>query len=459
MDVNTLKSVYFIGAGGIGMSALVRYFLSKGKKVGGYDRTPSELTLKLIEEGADIHYDEAPENIPSDFLNPESTLVVYTAAMPEDHILLQYFRKHGFTIYKRAQVLGMLTRSSKGLCAAGTHGKTTTSTMAAHLLHQSHIGCDAFLGGISKNYGTNLLLSDTSEFVVIEADEFDRSFHWLTPYATVITSTDADHLDIYGTEEAYLESFSHYTSLIQPGGTLIMRKGISLHPRLQEGVKCYTYSTESGDFHAENIRIGGGEIIFDYVSPLGNIQNVQLGVPVAINIENGIAAMALAQLSGATNEEIKAGMASFRGVDRRFDFKIKTDKIVYLSDYAHHPEEIKQSILSMRALYEGKKMTGIFQPHLYTRTRDFYQEFADSLSLLDEVILTDIYPARELPIEGVSSQLIYDNLRPDIEKTLCKKEEILEILKGKEIEVLITLGAGDIENYAASICEILDERC
>ena len=459
MDVNTLKSVYFIGAGGIGMSALVRYFLSKGKKVGGYDRTPSELTLKLIEEGADIHSDEAPENIPSDFLNPESTLVVYTAAMPEDHILLQYFRKHGFTIYKRAQVLGMLTRSSKGLCAAGTHGKTTTSTMAAHLLHQSHVGCDAFLGGISKNYGTNLLLSDTSEFVVIEADEFDRSFHWLTPYATVITSTDADHLDIYGTEEAYLESFSHYTSLIQPGGTLIMRKGISLHPRLQEGVKCYTYSTESGDFHAENIRIGGGEIIFDYVSPLGNIQNVQLGVPVAINIENGIAAMALAQLSGATNEEIKAGMASFRGVDRRFDFKIKTDKIVYLSDYAHHPEEIKQSILSMRALYEGKKMTGIFQPHLYTRTRDFYQEFADSLSLLDEVILTDIYPARELPIEGVSSQLIYDNLRPGIEKTLCKKEEILEILKGKEIEVLITLGAGDIENYAASICEILDERC
>ena len=459
MDVNTLKSVYFIGAGGIGMSALVRYFLSKGKKVGGYDRTPSELTLKLIEEGADIHYDEAPENIPSDFLNPESTLVVYTAAMPEDHILLQYFRKHGFTIYKRAQVLGMLTRSSKGLCAAGTHGKTTTSTMAAHLLHQSHVGCDAFLGGISKNYGTNLLLSDTSEFVVIEADEFDRSFHWLTPYATVITSTDADHLDIYGTEEAYLESFSHYTSLIQPDGTLIMREGISLHPRLQEGVKCYTYSTESGDFHAENIRIGGGEIIFDYVSPLGNIQNVQLGVPVAINIENGIAAMALAQLSGVTNEEIKAGMASFRGVDRRFDFKIKTDKIVYLSDYAHHPEEIKQSILSMRALYEGKKMTGIFQPHLYTRTRDFYQEFADSLSLLDEVILTDIYPARELPIEGVSSQLIYDNLRPGIEKTLCKKEEILEILKGKEIEVLITLGAGDIENYAASICEILDERC
>ena len=459
MDVNTLKSVYFIGAGGIGMSALVRYFLSKGKKVGGYDRTPSELTMKLIEEGADIHYEEAPEKIPAEFKNPESTLVVYTAAMPEDHILLQYFRKHGFTIYKRAQVLGMLTRSSKGLCAAGTHGKTTTSTLTAHLLHQSQVGCDAFLGGISKNYGTNLLLSDSSAYVVIEADEFDRSFHWLSPYATIITSTDADHLDIYGTEEAYLESFNHYTSLIQPGGSLVIREGIRLQPRLQEGVRLYTYSSESGDFHAENIRIGGGEIVFDYVSPLGNISDVQLGVPVAINIENGIAAMALAQLSGVSNEEIKTGMASFRGVDRRFDFKIKTDKVVYLSDYAHHPEEIKQSILSMRALYGDKKLTGIFQPHLYTRTRDFYLEFAESLSLLDEVILTDIYPARELPIEGVSSQLIYDNLRPDIDKILCTKEEVIDILKKKEIEVLMTLGAGDIENYAPQICEILNERC
>ena len=459
MDVNTLKSVYFIGAGGIGMSALVRYFLSKGKKVGGYDRTPSELTLKLIEEGADIHYEEAPEKIPDEFKNPGNTLVVYTAAMPKDHMLLQYFRKHGFTIYKRAQVLGMLTRSSKGLCAAGTHGKTTTSTMTAHLLHQSPVGCDAFLGGISKNYGTNLLLSDNSAYVVIEADEFDRSFHWLSPYATIITSTDADHLDIYGTEEAYLESFNHYTSLIQPGGALIIREGIRLQPRLQAGVRLYTYSSESGDFHAENIRIGGGEIVFDYVSPLGNISDVQLGVPVAINIENGIAAMALAQLGGVSNEDIKTGMASFRGVDRRFDFKIKTDKVVYLSDYAHHPEEIKQSILSMRALYGDKKLTGIFQPHLYTRTRDFYQEFADSLSLLDEVILTDIYPARELPIEGVSSQLIYDNLRPDIDKTLCKKEEVIDILKKKEIEVLMTLGAGDIENYAPQICEILNERC
>ena len=458
MDVNTLKAVYFIGAGGIGMSALVRYFLSIGKKVAGYDRTPSELTQRLIAEGADIHYEENVEYIPNEFHDPNTTLVVYTPAIPATHAELIYFQNKGFTIQKRSQVLGLLTQSGKGLCVAGTHGKTTTSTMTAHLLHQSSIGCNAFLGGISKNYSTNLLLSDSSEYVVIEADEFDRSFHWLTPFATIITATDADHLDIYGTKEAYLESFNHYTSLIRPGGALIIRKGIELEPRLQEGVTLYTYSREEGDFHAENIRIGNGEIIFDYVSPFGNIKDIQLGVPVAINIENGVAAMALAQISGVNDEEIKSAMASFRGVDRRFDFKIKNDKVVFLSDYAHHPEEIKQSILSMRALYEDKKITGIFQPHLYTRTRDFYQEFAESLSLLDEVILTEIYPARELPIEGVSSRLIYDHLRPGIEKTLCQKEEITEILKQKSIEVLITLGAGDIENYVQPICEILNKQ-
>ncbi|MBQ8888409.1 MAG: UDP-N-acetylmuramate--L-alanine ligase [Bacteroidaceae bacterium] len=458
MNVNTIKAVYFIGAGGIGMSALVRYFLSIGKKVGGYDRTPSELTEKLIHEGAQIHYQEDVEAIPTEFRNIATTLIVYTPAIPATHAELVYFRNNGFTIQKRSQVLGMLTQTQKGLCVAGTHGKTTTSTMTAHLLHQSKVGCNAFLGGISKNYETNLLLSDKSEYVVIEADEFDRSFHWLTPFATVITATDADHLDIYGTKEAYLESFNHYTSLIRKGGALIVRKGIELSPRLQEGVSLYTYSQAEGDFHAENIRIGNGEIFFDYISPFGNIKDIQLGVPVAINIENGIAAMALAQISGVSNEEIKAAMATFRGVDRRFDFKIKNDKVVFLSDYAHHPEEIKQSILSMRALYKDKKLTGVFQPHLYTRTRDFYQAFADSLSLLDEVILTDIYPARELPIEGVSSQLIYDHLRPDIEKTLCKKEEITEVLRNKNIEVLITLGAGDIENYAQDICKILNKQ-
>lgn len=458
MDANNIESVYFIGAGGIGMSALVRYFLSKGKKVAGYDRTPSELTEKLIEEGANIHYDDNVELIPSDFCNPQTTLVVYTPAIPDTHSELSYFRKNGYSIQKRAQVLGMLTQTEKGLCVAGTHGKTTTSTMTAHLLHQSTIGCNAFLGGISKNYNTNLLLSADSEYVVIEADEFDRSFHWLSPFASVITATDADHLDIYGTEEAYLESFRHYTSLIRPGGALIVRKGITLNPRLQDGVTLYNYSKDEGDFHAENVRIGNGEIFFDYISPLGNIDNIQLGVPIAINIENGIAAMALAQLSGVSNEEIKKAMATFRGVDRRFDFKIKNEKVVFLSDYAHHPEEIKQSILSMRALYTDKKLTAVFQPHLYTRTRDFYQEFADSLSLLDEVILTEIYPAREEPIPGISSELIYNHLRPDMEKCICKKENLIETLSKKDIEVLITLGAGDIDNYVPQICELLNKR-
>lgn len=458
MNVNTIQAVYFIGAGGIGMSALVRYFLSKGKKVGGYDRTPSELTEKLKEEGAEIHYEENVDLIPSDFRNRETTLIVYTPAIPADHKELVYFQGNGFEIQKRAQVLGMLTRTEKGMCVAGTHGKTTTSTMAAHLLHQSHVTCNAFLGGISKNYGTNLLLSDTSDYVVIEADEFDRSFHWLTPYATVITAVDSDHLDIYGTHEAYLESFRKYTSLIRPDGYLIIKKGLELQPDVQPGVTVYTYSATEGDFHAENIRIANGEITFDYVSPLGNISAIRLGVPVYVNIENGVAAMALAQIGGATAEEIREAMASFRGVDRRFDFKLKNDRIVFLSDYAHHPAEIKQSISSIRTLYPEKKITAVFQPHLYTRTRDFYKEFAESLSLLDEVILLDIYPARELPIPGVNSQLIYDNLRPGIEKSLCRKEELLGLLAQKQLEVLITLGAGDIDNYVPQIYEMLKDK-
>lgn len=440
------------------MSALVRYFLSKGKHVAGYDRTPSELTETLIVEGAQIHYEENAGLIPDACKDKETTLVVLTPAIPHDHAELTYFRNNGFEIQKRAQVLGAITHSSKGLCVAGTHGKTTTSTMAAHLLHQSHVGCTAFLGGISKNYGTNLLLSDKSPYTVIEADEFDRSFHWLSPYMSVITSTDPDHLDIYGTEQAYLESFEHYTTLIQPGGALVIRKGVSLNPQVQEGVKIYTYSRDEGDFHAENIRIGNGEIFIDFVAPDTRINDIRLGVPVSINIENGVAAMALAHLNGATDKEIRQGMASFRGVDRRFDFKIKNDRIVFLSDYAHHPSEIKQSVRSMRELYTDRKITAIFQPHLYTRTRDFYKEFADSLSLLDEVILVDIYPAREQPIAGVSSQLIYDNLRPGIEKSMCHKEDIPDIVRNKEIDVLITLGAGDIDNYVPEICKILENR-
>lgn len=458
MEINQIKSVYFIGAGGIGMSALVRYFLSKGKNVAGYDRTPSELTEKLIEEGAKIHYSEDIKLIPEECLDKNSTLVVLTPAIPKEHAELNFFIDNNFEIQKRAQVLGTITRASKGLCVAGTHGKTTTSTMTAHILHQSKVDCTAFLGGISKNYKSNLILSDKSDFTVIEADEFDRSFHWLHPYMSVITSTDPDHLDIYGTEEAYLESFEKYTSLIQPGGCLIIRKGVSLQPKVQEGVKVYTYSKKEGDFHAENIRIGNGEIFIDFVTPDEVIKDIQLGVPVSINIENGVAAMALCWLNGVTAEEIKSGMASFGGVDRRFDFKIKNDKVVYLSDYAHHPSEIKQSIISVRDLYNDKKITGIFQPHLYTRTRDFYKDFADSLSLLDEVILLDIYPARELPIPGVTSKLIFDNIREGVEKSMCTKENMLSVLKDKKIEVLITLGAGDIEDYTTDIQNLLNNK-
>ncbi len=458
MNMNHIKSVYFIGIGGIGMSAIARYFLQKGILVGGYDKTPSELTEVLEKEGALIHYSEDIDLIPAECKQKGSCLVVYTPAIPSTHKELEYFRNEGFEIEKRAQVLGTLTRSLRGLCVAGTHGKTTTSSMTAHLLHQSHIGCNAFLGGITKNYSSNYLLSPDSEFVVIEADEFDRSFHHLTPYATVITSTDADHLDIYGTKEAYLESFNHYSSLIQPGGFLILHKGTEMEPRVQKGVTVYSYSRDTGDFHAENIRIGGGEIIFDFISPLGNIENIQLGVPVSINIDNGIAAMALAQICGVSTEEIHNAMATFGGVDRRFDFKVKTEDVVYLSDYAHHPAEIRQSLLSLRELYQGKKITAVFQPHLYSRTRDFYQEFAESLSLADDVILVDIYPARELPIPGVTSELIYDNLAPHVTKRMCQKEEVLDMIKNSEFDVLVTLGAGDIENYAPQITDYLNEK-
>ena len=450
-----IKAVYFVGIGGIGMSAIARYFLSRGLVVAGYDRTPSDLTKALQEEGALVHYEDNVELIPAPCRDRESTLVVYTPAIPAEHTELTFFRDNGFEIQKRAQVLGTLTRSLKGLCVAGTHGKTTTSSMAAHLLHQSHVDCNAFLGGITKNYGTNYILSQKSPYVVIEADEFDRSFHWLTPFASVITATDADHLDIYGTEEAYLESFSKYSSLILPGGYLILHTGLKMKPAVQEGVTVFTYSREDGDFHAENVRIGDGRITFDLVSPLGNIQGIELGVPVSVNIENGIAAMALAQIAGATAEEIRRGMLSFSGVDRRFDFHVKTDKMAYLSDYAHHPEEIRRSLESLRELYQGRRIKAIFQPHLYTRTRDFYKDFADALSLLDDVCIVDIYPAREAPIPGVTSQLIYDNLRPGIKREMCSKDGILDVVRQGGFDVLVTLGAGDIEDYVQQITDIL----
>ena len=457
MEIKDIKAVYFIGAGSIGMSAIARYFIHRGLVVAGYNKTPSALTLQLEREGMLIHYEENIDEIPHACKQPQTCLVIYTPAIPSDHQELQYFRQNGFEVEKRAQVLGTLTREHKGLCVAGTHGKTTTSTMCAHIMHQSHLDCNAFLGGISKNYGTNYILSN-SDYVVIEADEFDRSFHWLSPWMTVITATDPDHLDIYGTKEAYLESFRHYTELIQPGGNLIIHRDLEMKENLQEGVNRYDYSLHEGDFHAENIRIANGEITFDFISPIECVKDVQLGQPVPINIENGVAAMAMAQLSGCTAEELRYGMQTYGGVERRFDFKLKNDKIVFLSDYAHHPKEIYQSAKSIRELYSDRKITAIFQPHLYTRTRDFYKDFANALSLLDEVILTEIYPAREQPIEGVTSQLIYDNLRPGIEKHMIAKSDVLQYIKDHSFDVLIVLGAGDLDNQVPQITKILKEK-
>jgi len=453
-----MNSVYFIGAGGIGMSAIARYYIKQGKFVAGYDKTPSKLTDQLIKEGMHIHFEDNVNLIPEECRNAKDTLVVYTPAIPETHTELQYFTQNGFDIQKRAQVLGTLTKEHKGLCVAGTHGKTTTSTMCAHIMHNSHLDCNAFLGGISKNYGTNYILSDKSDYVVIEADEFDRSFHWLRPWMSVITSSDPDHLDIYGTKEAYLESFRHYTTLIQPGGALIIHVGLEMEADVAEGVKTYTYGVEEGDFHAENIKIENGEITFDFISPVEDVRNIRLGQPIPINIDNGIGAMAMAQLNGCTADELRYGMETYKGVDRRFDFALRNDKHVVISDYAHHPKEIYQSAKSLKQVYNNRTITAIFQPHLYTRTRDFYKDFAAALSQLDEVILCDIYPAREQPIPGVTSQLIYDCLAPGVKKQMIKKDEVLDFIKSHDTDVLVILGAGDLDNYVPEITKIIETR-
>jgi UDP-N-acetylmuramate--alanine ligase len=455
--LHSLSSIYFIGAGGIGMSALIRYFLAKGKNVAGYDRVESELTRQLNCEGAQIHYEDDIRLIPPQFRNKTGTLVVFTPAVPPEHSELLFFRQNGFEIMKRAQVLGEITRTNRGICVSGTHGKTTTSGMIAHLLKQSCVDCNAFLGGILKNYDNNLLLSDKSDWTVIEADEYDRSFHRLSPTIAVITSVSPDHLDIYGTEEAYKEAFVHFTSLIQQGGTLLMESGVNIVPRLQSGVTVYRYAgvppalnSRTVDFYAQNIRFKNGEIHFDFVTPSSLVADIQLGVPVEINIVNAVAALAVAWLNGVSEDELKNGMASFRGARRRFDFHIKTDKLVLIDDYAHHPEELEASITSIKKLYPDKKLTVIFQPHLYSRTKDFYREFAKSLSLSDEIILIPVYPAREEPIEGVSSRMILD-LVSHAKKKLLSKEELLQQIKKEDLEVLLIVGAGDIELLVESI--------
>ena len=429
------------------MSALARYFHHFGCHVAGYDRTPSDLTRELEQEGIAVTYDDEPSGFfsPCSVFHPTDTLVVRTPAVPEDSVLYTYLREKGFRIVKRAEVLGMVTRQKKALCVAGTHGKTTTSTMLAHLMQP----VNAFLGGISMNYHTNLLLDSGSEYVVVEADEYDRSFHHLTPYISVVTAVDADHLDIYGTEEAYREAFAHYTSLIT--GALVMKQGIALQPRLQPGVKCYTYGMEN----ARNIRISGGQIIFDYVSPLASITDIVLGVPVWVNIENAVAAVTVALLTGVPVPQIKERVASFQGVWRRFNIHVNTPEVAYVDDYAHHPQEIATAIDSVRKLYPERKLIGVFQPHLYTRTRDFAEGFKQVLATLDECLLLPVYPARELPIPGVTSEMLGGRV---VEKADLIPELKKRIAASSEPVVLLTLGAGDIDRLVPQIAEELNDK-
>ncbi len=454
---NQIDTYYFLGIGGIGMSALARYFAAKGARVLGYDRTPSPLTKELEAEGICVQYDDGLEVVKT--LDLSTTVVVRTPAVPEEFAVYVWLREHGFRILKRAEVLGMVTRSERALCVAGTHGKTTTSTMLAHILHQSHVGANAFLGGIANNYGTNLLLDRNSDLVVVEADEFDRSFHHLTPHISVITSMDPDHLDIYGTEEAYRDSFETYAGLVE--SALVVKRGLKLnYERLKARVYSYAVN-EQADFYAANVRVSNGEICFDFHTPEHVIANVQLGVPVWVNVENGVAAMAVAWLMGATDEELRSGMSSFSGVYRRFNIHLNTASVAYVDDYAHHPMELKASIESVRRLYADRYVIGVFQPHLYTRTRDFVDEFAQVLSGLDEVALLPIYPAREEPIKGVTSDWLLEKIStkralvlPNILAKYLRERVKACVAQGKDC-VVITMGAGDIDRKVNDITKSL----
>ena len=444
-----MKNFFFLGIGGIGMSALARYFHHQGNRVSGYDRTPSPLTKELEQEGIAISYQDTVESLNGLGLDRENTLVVRTPAVPDDSVIYTYLREQGFDIRKRAEVLGLVTRQLKALCVAGTHGKTTTSTMLAHLMNP----VNAFLGGISMNYGTNLLLDKRSEYVVVEADEYDRSFHHLTPYMSVVTAVDADHLDIYGTPEAYREAFAHYTSLIS--GALVMKQGIELVPRLQPGVKCYTYNANANanaDFYADNIRIADGQIRFDFHTPGETIADMLLGVPVWVNIENAVAAMSVAWLNGVKAEQLRERLASFKGVQRRFNIHVNTPKVAYIDDYAHHPEEMATAIDSIRKLFPERKLIGVFQPHLYTRTRDFAKDFTRVLATLDETILLPIYPARELPIPGVTSEMLGGRV---VEKKDLIAELKKRIAESRQPVVVLTIGAGDIDRLVPQVAQAL----
>ena len=449
------RNIYFIGIGGIGMSAIARYFKFKGFGVGGYDRTPSELTEALQKEGIAVHYEDRPDFIPSDV---ENTLVVYTPAIPQDLQELVYVRENGYTLMKRAQVLGELTRmgSQRCLAVSGTHGKTTTSTLLAHIFTAGGEGCSAFLGGISKNYDSNLLMSH-SPAVVVEADEFDRSFHQLTPEIAVITAMDADHLDIYGDLEHVQEAFRKFASLTK--GTVIIKQGLPVSAKdTHARILSYSYDDVSADFHAEDIKVDEcGYFTFNLHHPGGVIMDCRVGVPGWVNVENAVAASAMALCYGIDPMKIKTALGTFKGVKRRFDIHVNRPGLAYIDDYAHHPNEISTAISSMRDIFPGRKLTAIFQPHLYTRTRDFAEEFARALSAVDKLILLDIYPAREEPIPGVSSEIIFDKVTAP-EKVLLKKEELMDYLHNEEIDTLITFGAGNIDRYTGEITKMLESR-
>lgn len=457
-----MKSIYFVGAGGIGMSALERYFKAEGYKVGGYDKTPSSLTETLISEGIDIHFEDDIEAVDPVFKNPDETIICYTPAIPKDHGELCYFQQNGFKVMKRSQLLGIITREKRGLCISGTHGKTTTSSMVAHILKQSHIDCNAFLGGILKPYGSNFMLSTKSDLTVIEADEFDRSFHTLSPYQAVITSCDPDHLDIYGTEEAYRDSFAHFSSLVRPGGLLLKRKGIKVEMRLQEGVRYAEYAVnEEADYFATNIRIGNGTILFDFVAKEEGIvmRDMEPGVPAPINVENATAALALCLINGCTEDEMRTALKSFEGAKRRFDFYIKREDLVLMDDYAHHPDEIKASLNSVRQLFAGHHVTVVFQPHLYSRTHDLVEGFAEALSIPDRTILLPIYPAREQPIQGVTSEWLLNMIESN-DKRCVMQSELTQCLKSLKdagkLDVVVMMGAGvDIERLLPETVECL----
>ena len=451
--MNSYKNIYFIGIGGIGMSAIARYYKFKGCNVSGYDKTESELTEELIVEGIGVHYEDNTDFIPKDV---ENTLVVYTPAIPHDLKELVYVQEHGYTLLKRSKTLGEIAKGQRCLAVAGTHGKTTTSTLLAHIFTDSKVGCSAFLGGISKNYDTNLLVSHNPT-IVAEADEFDRSFLQLFPEIAVITAMDADHLDIYGDLKHVHEAFQAFAG--QVSGTVITKLGLDITPNHTKAkIMRYSYNDPRADFYADNLRKDEcGYFTFNIKYPDGVIKDCRVGVPGWVNVENAVAASAIALVYGIDPEAIRHALGTFLGVKRRFDIHVNRPGCAYIDDYAHHPNEISTAISSMRDIFPGRRLTAIFQPHLYTRTRDFADEFAKALSAVDKLILLDIYPAREEPIPGVSSRLIFDKVTAP-EKVLLKKEMLMKYLEDEKIDTLITFGAGNIDRFIPQITDLLNKR-